>query len=110
MMFGLNIAVVSRCHERETDEIPSNADTSVAAAGATKKEQALKFLRVKPIDVEENLAFKNWAVHHARMFVKQCACRTVEVVDFTSLMKIRHFIHEHASEASHFQETQGCRV
>jgi KaiC/GvpD/RAD55 family RecA-like ATPase len=45
MMFGLNIAVVSRWPSKETDETTTNSDTSVTA-GATKKEQALKFLKV----------------------------------------------------------------
>ncbi len=45
MMFGLNVAVVFRWPSKETDEIPANSDTSITA-GATKKEQALKFLRV----------------------------------------------------------------
>jgi KaiC/GvpD/RAD55 family RecA-like ATPase len=45
MMFGLNIAVGSRWPSKERDETTTNSDTSVTA-GATKKEQALKFLRV----------------------------------------------------------------
>jgi KaiC/GvpD/RAD55 family RecA-like ATPase len=45
MMFGLNVAVVSRWHERETDESAANLD-SPTIAGGTKKEQALKFLKV----------------------------------------------------------------
>ena len=32
------------------------------------------------------------------------------VVGFISLMRIRHFVLEHASEASRFQEIQGGRV
>ena len=45
MMFGLNIAVVSRWPSKETAETTANPDTSVIA-GTTKKEQALKFLKV----------------------------------------------------------------
>lgn len=45
MMFGLNFAVVSRWPGRETDESAANLDSSTVAGG-TKKEQALKFLRV----------------------------------------------------------------
>jgi hypothetical protein len=45
MMFGLNVAVVSRWPTKETDETVVSPDTS-ATAGGTKKEQALKFLKV----------------------------------------------------------------
>jgi KaiC/GvpD/RAD55 family RecA-like ATPase len=45
MMFGLNVALVSRWPSKETNEAGTNPDISVTA-GATKKEQALKFLRV----------------------------------------------------------------
>ncbi len=45
MMFGLNVAVVSRWGGKEIDETPVNSDIS-STAGATKKEQALKFLKV----------------------------------------------------------------
>jgi KaiC/GvpD/RAD55 family RecA-like ATPase len=45
MMFGLNVAVASRWPSKETYQTSTNLDTSVTA-GATKKEQALKFLRV----------------------------------------------------------------
>jgi hypothetical protein len=45
MMFGLNVAVVSRWPSKETDESAANSDTSVTV-GTTKKEQALKFLKV----------------------------------------------------------------
>jgi len=45
MMFGLNVAVVSRWHGKDIDETPVNSDIS-STAGATKKEQALKFLKV----------------------------------------------------------------
>ena len=46
MMFGLNVAVVSKWPRKENDEPPAYADSSVATGGATKKEQALKFLKV----------------------------------------------------------------
>ena len=45
MMFGLNVAVVSRWRGRETDETAAATDNS-PTVGATKKEQALKFLKV----------------------------------------------------------------
>jgi KaiC/GvpD/RAD55 family RecA-like ATPase len=45
MMFGLNVAVVSRLPANVTDETSPNSDTSITA-GVTKKEQALKFLKV----------------------------------------------------------------
>ncbi len=45
MMFGLNVAVVSRWHGREADETATVTDNSLTV-GATKKEQALKFLKV----------------------------------------------------------------
>lgn len=45
MMFGLNVAVVSRWPSKETDETTLSPDTS-ATSGGTKKEQALKLLRV----------------------------------------------------------------
>ena len=45
MMFGLNVAVVSRWHGREADETAAATDNS-PTVGATKKEQALKFLKV----------------------------------------------------------------
>ena len=45
MMFGLNVAVVSRWPSKETEETALSPDTSVTT-GATKKEQALKFLKV----------------------------------------------------------------
>lgn len=45
MMFGLNVAVVSRWHGRETDETTTATDNS-PTVGATKKEQALKLLKV----------------------------------------------------------------
>jgi Cdc6-like AAA superfamily ATPase len=45
MMYGLNVALVSRWPSKETDETATNPDISVTA-GATKKEQALKFLKV----------------------------------------------------------------
>lgn len=45
MMFGLNVAVVSRWSPKETEETAANPDTPVIA-GTTKKEQALKFLKV----------------------------------------------------------------
>jgi KaiC/GvpD/RAD55 family RecA-like ATPase len=44
MMFGLNVAVVSRWHGREADETAAATDNSPTVA--TKKEQALKFLKV----------------------------------------------------------------
>jgi KaiC/GvpD/RAD55 family RecA-like ATPase len=45
MMFGLNVALVSRWPSKETNETAQNSGISTTA-GATKKEQALKFLRV----------------------------------------------------------------
>ncbi|MGA3406039.1 MAG: DUF87 domain-containing protein [Candidatus Bathyarchaeia archaeon] len=45
MMFGLNVAVVSRWHGGEPDETAAATDNS-PTVGATKKEQALKFLKV----------------------------------------------------------------
>jgi DNA helicase HerA-like ATPase len=45
LIFGLNVAVVSRWRDKDA-ETESNLDTSVATAGTTKKEQALKFLKV----------------------------------------------------------------
>jgi len=45
MMFGLNIAVVSRWHGRGADETAAATDNS-PTLGGTKKEQALKFLKV----------------------------------------------------------------
>ena len=45
MMLGLNVAVVSRLPSKETGEAALSPDTS-GTAGATKKEQALKFLKV----------------------------------------------------------------
>jgi KaiC/GvpD/RAD55 family RecA-like ATPase len=45
MMFGLNLAAVSKWHGRETDETAATTDNS-PTVGATKKEQALKFLKV----------------------------------------------------------------
>ncbi len=43
MLYALNVAVVSRWYGKDTDE-PSTTDTP--ASGGTKKEQALKFLKV----------------------------------------------------------------
>jgi KaiC/GvpD/RAD55 family RecA-like ATPase len=45
IMFGLNVAVVSRWPAKETDQTATNSDISVTT-GTTKKEQALKFLKV----------------------------------------------------------------
>ena len=45
MMFGLNVAVVSRWHGREADETAAATDNS-PTVGVTKKNQALKFLKV----------------------------------------------------------------
>lgn len=45
MMFGLNVAVVSRWHGKEADETAATSNDS-PTMGATKKEQALKFLKV----------------------------------------------------------------
>jgi len=45
MLFGLNVTAVSRWPSKETDETALSPDTS-ATTGGTKKEQALKFLKV----------------------------------------------------------------
>jgi KaiC/GvpD/RAD55 family RecA-like ATPase len=45
MLFGLNVALISKWQGKETEEPAANSDTA-ATGGATKKEQALKLLRV----------------------------------------------------------------
>jgi KaiC/GvpD/RAD55 family RecA-like ATPase len=45
MLFALNIALVSKWLGKETEETAVNSDTA-SMGGATKKEQALKFLKV----------------------------------------------------------------
>ncbi len=45
MLFGLNVALISKWLGKETEETAATPDTS-AGAGGTKKEQALKFLNV----------------------------------------------------------------
>jgi KaiC/GvpD/RAD55 family RecA-like ATPase len=45
MLFGLNVALVSKWLGKETEEAAANSDTA-SVGGTTKKEQALKFLKV----------------------------------------------------------------
>jgi KaiC/GvpD/RAD55 family RecA-like ATPase len=45
MLLGLNVALISKGQGKETEETAVNSDSS-SIGGATKKEQALKFLRV----------------------------------------------------------------
>ena len=45
MLFGLNVALISKWQGKETEETAANSDTA-SIGGATKKEQALKFLKV----------------------------------------------------------------
>ena len=45
MLLGLNVALISKWQGKETEETAVNSDTA-SIGGATKKEQALKFLRV----------------------------------------------------------------
>jgi KaiC/GvpD/RAD55 family RecA-like ATPase len=45
MLFGLNVALISKWQGKKTEETAANSDTA-SIGGTTKKEQALKFLRV----------------------------------------------------------------
>jgi KaiC/GvpD/RAD55 family RecA-like ATPase len=45
MLFGLNVALISKWQGKETEETAANSDTA-SIGGATKKEQALKLLKV----------------------------------------------------------------
>src|SRR5208283_3982192 len=45
MLFALNVALVSKWQGKETEETVANSDTA-PIGGATKKEQALKLLKV----------------------------------------------------------------